>query len=92
MRNERFEWDDLKAAQNWVKHRVSFEEASLALDDPHGLDVRQDYDDEFRSLLIATANGRILAVVYTERGLRIRLISARRATKNEKNDYFTHGA
>jgi uncharacterized protein len=67
-------------------------EACFAFDDPCGLDVFQAHDAEYRSLLIATASGRILAVVYTERGLRKRLISARRATKNEKNDYFTQGA
>ena len=89
MRDDHFEWDDTKAAANWAKHKVSFSEARAAFDDPNGLYLPQDHDTEDRILLIATTTGRILAVAHVERGVRRRIISARRATKHEKDDYFT---
>lgn len=88
MRNDRFEWDDAKAASNLFKHEVSFEDAARAFDDPYALQRWQEHDDEERILLIATSDGRLLAVVYTERGVRFRIISARKATKGEQDDYF----
>ena len=89
MRDDHFEWDDAKAASNRAKHKVSFEQARIAFDDPNRIEIPLNDDDEDRVLLVATASGRILAVVYTERASRIRIISAREATKHEQNDYFT---
>ena len=85
-----FEWDDDKAAANVRKHGVSFEQAALAFRDLFAvewLDMREDYGEE-RIILVGTSQGQILAVVYTEREERIRIISARRATKHEKDTYF----
>jgi uncharacterized protein len=85
-----FEWDDAKAADNLRKHGVSFEFAAKAFRDPFGIewiDDREDYG-EVRTILLGTADGSILVVVYTERESRIRLISARRATKNEQDRYY----
>ena len=85
-----FEWDDNKAAANVRKHGVSFEQAALAFRDLFAvewLDMREGYGEE-RIILVGTSQGQILAVVYTEREERIRIISARRATKHEKDTYF----
>ena len=85
-----FEWDDDKAAANVRKHGVSFEQAALAFRDLFAvewLDMREGYGEE-RIILVGTSQGQILAVVYTEREERIRIISARRATKHEKDIYF----
>jgi len=90
MAKRAFEWDDAKAAENYVKHGVSFELAAEVFGDPFGverLDDREDYGED-RFVLIGTAEGAVLTVVYSERNGRIRLISARQATKREQDDYF----
>jgi uncharacterized protein len=46
MRNDRFEWDDAKAASNLFKHDVSFDDAAKAFDDPYALQRWQGHDDE----------------------------------------------
>ncbi|MCA3746556.1 BrnT family toxin [Phenylobacterium sp.] len=84
-----FEWDGAKAAENFRKHGVSFELAAKAFRDPFGMewiDDREDYG-EVRTLLLGMADGSVLTVVYTERGSRIRLTSARRATRYEQDRY-----
>ena len=88
--NESFEWDEAKAAENYVKHGVSFETAIKVFGDPFGierLDDREDYGEE-RFILIGTAEEAVITVVYTERNGRFRIISARRATRHEQDDYF----
>jgi uncharacterized DUF497 family protein len=90
MRDVEFEWDDKKAAENVAAHGVSFETARLVFGDAFGvelLDDRRDYGEE-RWVRIGMAEGAILVVVYTERSARKRLISARRATKLEQDEYF----
>jgi uncharacterized DUF497 family protein len=51
------------------------------------LDDRENYGEE-RFVMIGTAEGVVLFVAYTERGERFRIISARRATQHEQDDYF----
>jgi len=86
----RFEWDPNKAKQNLEVHDVSFDEASTAFRDALSLAI---YDplhsaEEDRFVLIGNSHrGRLLVVVHTERGDNIRLISARRASKNERTQY-----
>ncbi|MBI1360486.1 MAG: BrnT family toxin [Alphaproteobacteria bacterium] len=85
-----FEWDDGKAFENLRKHGVSFELAAKAFRDPLGvewIDQREDYGEE-RTILLGMADGTILVVVYTERDERIRLISARKALRDEKDIYY----
>ena len=85
-----FEWDDAKADDNHHKHGVSFELAAKAFRDPlavEWIDMRQDYGEE-RSILYGMADGARLVVVFTERDERIRLISARRALRDEKDIYY----
>ena len=83
------DFDGAKAASNLRKHGVSFEEAASSLFDPHAL-VREDIHalGENRLVLLGMSlRGRLLVVVYTVRGDVVRLISARRATRNEGMHY-----
>jgi uncharacterized DUF497 family protein len=85
-----FEWDDAKAHANLQKHGISFEEAASAFGDPLSVTI-DDPDhsaDEARFLLLgATHIGQVVVVAHTERQDNIRIISARRATRQEKRDY-----
>ena len=90
MQDENFEWDDDKNAANYVKHGVSFEEARLVFKDAFAIgeyDDRADYGEE-RFIIVGMAEGVLIFVAYTERGDRVRIISARRATSHEQNDYY----
>jgi len=88
----KFEWHDAKAEANLQAHGVSFELAKTVFNDVFAierLDDREDYGEE-RFVVIGMAKGHImLYVAYTERDQRIRIISARRATEREQDDYFT---
>jgi uncharacterized DUF497 family protein len=91
---DNFEWDDKKAARNYAKHGVSFKEAMNVFRDPFAigeLDNWEAYGEE-RFILIGMAGNRLLNVVYTERGERIRIISSRRATKHERENYYRQNA
>ena len=90
MDDDRFEWDNHKAVANWQKHGITFRQATKVFDDPIALekiDEREDYGEE-RINLIGMHDGIILHITYTERGERIRLISARKAKKHERNYYY----
>ena len=90
-----FSWDARKALGNIAKHGISFEEAATVFGDPEAL----DWDDlehspsEVRSVRLGfSISGRILFVVYTVRRLKdgqetIRIISARQATRKERQAY-----
>lgn len=85
-----FDWDHGKSLLNRKKHHVSFELAITAFDDPFALiapDSRHSIG-EVREWLIGESDDGVLVVVYTvrEQGV-VRLISARRATRKERNDY-----
>lgn len=85
-----FEWDDAKAASNLIKHGVSFFYTRAAFDDPAGveiLDDRRDYGEERYNLIAKMPDKIVLFVTYTERGTGIRIISARRASKQEIGIY-----
>ena len=89
-----FEWDPRKAEANAAKHGVSFEEAVSVFLDPDGLDgpdvEHSGIERRFRRLG-KSANGRVLMAAYTLRGTgdaeKIRLISARRASRRERAAY-----
>jgi uncharacterized protein len=83
-----FEWDLAKDEANRKKHGISFEQAKAAFDDPFALDFADEFEDEFRSILLGTADGMVLFVVYTERPPITRIISARKANKHEQNRYY----
>jgi uncharacterized protein len=85
-----FEWDEEKAKQNLKKHRVSFEEASTVFGDPLALTIPDPLHSEEEDRFITLGEShrrRLLVVVSTERGDKIRLISARVATRRERKDY-----
>jgi len=85
-----FEWDAKKAKLNLGKHKVSFEEASTVFGDPLSRTIFDPLhsDDEERFVILGESHRqRLLAVVFTDRGERIRIISARIATRREKKNY-----
>jgi hypothetical protein len=91
----KFEWDNAKAQANLRTHGVSFDLAKTVFRNPFAverLDDREDYGEE-RFVMIGMAEGNILLfVAYAEREERIRMISARRATQYEQDDYFQQNA
>jgi uncharacterized DUF497 family protein len=85
-----FEWDARKDASNQRKHGVAFAEALSVFADARALtfDDIDHSDFEDRSFTFGrSSRGRLLVVVHTNRGDAIRLISARKATSNEKRIY-----
>jgi uncharacterized DUF497 family protein len=82
-----FEWDDAKAAANLAKHGVSFKEAVSAMLDPDAVILGDPLHTDRFALIGASTSGRVLYVVHIERGVRDRIISARRATKAEEITY-----
>ena len=82
-----FEWSDRKARINLRKHGVAFTEACTVFGDPLALTIADpDHSsEEERSVTLGySVRGRLLVVVHTERGARIRVISARVATPRER--------
>ncbi len=83
-----FEWDEIKARANLRKHRVDFADAATVFGDARAVTIVQENSDEERYATIGVdALGRPLVVIYTVRGERIRIISARRATRRERAEY-----
>ena len=85
-----FEWDEAKAAANQKKHRVTFEEAATVFNDPLAVifDDEVHSREEQREIMVGhSTKERLLLVYFTERKGVIRIISARRATKKERQDY-----
>ena len=88
----RFEWDPAKAASNQKKHGVSFQEAQSVFYDEFAIQFRdeQSSDAEDRFLMLGlSSKAQLLLVCHCERGSGdvIRIISARRATRNERKHY-----
>lgn len=85
-----FEWDKTKAEANLLKHEVSFDEAKTVFNDPLYIDFYDpDHSDrEDRYIIIGESQqSRLLIVSYTEREHKTRLISARAATRREREYY-----
>ena len=86
-----FEWDARKAAANLAKHGVSFDEALTVFADPLGRlqdDDRHSVSETRLILLGRSSADRLLAVMFTDRGTeRVRLVSARQATRSERRQY-----
>lgn len=81
-----FEWDSDKNRINQDKHRIAFEDAKTLFDEPH-LRLLCANHDERRWIALGPVDGRLIAVIYTERENRIRLISARATRKSERKIY-----
>jgi len=85
-----FEWDSTKAESNIIKHKVSFEEASTIFADNSSITI----DDPLHSItekrfitIGVSVNNRVLVVIHTARAKKIRIISARKASNKEKQQY-----
>ena len=83
------EWDDEKNQKNFKKHGIYFEDAARIFLDDDKIDefdeIHSDFEDRYK--VIGRVRN-ILAVIYTERGEKLRLISARQATKKEEAQYY----
>ena len=89
-----FKWDTNKAIANWKKHRVTFTEAmQIFFDDLSSTIADEEHSDsEKRFVTIGESKrNRILVVSHTEEESEIRIISARVASKREKQQYQEHG-
>jgi uncharacterized DUF497 family protein len=85
-----FEWDKRKALANRKKHGITFEEASTVFSDPLSLTIPDPVHSsgEDRYISIGTsAESKLIVIVHTDRQNMIRIISARKATGNEKRQY-----
>jgi hypothetical protein len=85
-----FEWDPEKARMNQRKHRVSFKEAAKVFRDPIGITAfdpdHSEEEERYITIGCSTA-GRLLMVAHTDRGSKIRIISAREVTRVEREAY-----
>lgn len=83
------EWDDVKNEKNFKKHKIYFEDAAWIFLDENRLEYFDELhsDDEDRIKVIGKVD-KVLVVIYTERGEKYRLISARYATKKEEAEYY----
>ena len=85
-----FEWDDSKAESNERKHRVPFTEAMTVFADLLSLTGydpdHSDGEDRYITMGMSAA-GRLLLVSHTDRGEKVRIISARKAGRRERRDY-----
>ncbi len=90
-----FEWDDRKAASNEIKHGISFDEAADAFSDPYARVIpdpdHSDYEERF-ILIGMSLSARVLTVCHCERnsGTSIRIISARKSTRTEREAYWRY--
>lgn len=85
-----FEWDEEKSQSNLRKHGVGFEEASTVFGDPFSVTIADPEHSirEHRWMTLGhSAKHRLLVVVHTDRGSRIRIISARVAARSERKTY-----
>ncbi len=85
-----FEWDPEKSEENKKKHGISFEEVtgiwqSICLEFSH---IARSKDGESRSATVGLFRGEVYTVIWTGRGEKIRIISARKARNGEKKAYF----
>ena len=85
------EWDEAKAELDLTLHGVTFGLAKTVFRDTcavERIDDRQDYGEDRFNIVGMAEGGVLLFVAYTERENRIRVISARRTTHHEQDDYF----
>jgi uncharacterized DUF497 family protein len=84
-----YQWDPTKADGNLEKHGIDFADAVGVFEDEWSLTLKEQFITGERRFVTVGSDflGRVLVVVYTYRGDDIRLISARKATKGERNVY-----
>ena len=88
----KFEWDDNKEQINIRKHGIDFNTAAYVFDDFYHIEIfdeaHSESEDRFIAIGMVDDIAVIIAVIYTERGEIIRIISARKATRREKEVYY----
>jgi uncharacterized protein len=84
-----FEWDPANDEANELKHDISFTEAIMVFDDPQHIveDATRPEHGEKRTIAVGRVGPFVMAVIFTERQQRRRIISARRARRNERERY-----
>ncbi len=85
-----FEWDEVKAKENLLKHKVPFDEGETIFNDPFLLtypDIDNSETEERYVNIGVSAKDRILVLIHTERRGKICIISCRKATMRERRDY-----
>ncbi len=83
------EWDDNKAESNYKKHGIRFRVAARIFLDDNRIDYFDDLHSDFEDRWKIIGKVRdVLAVIYTERGEKYRIISARYATREEEEEYY----
>lgn len=85
----KFEWDENKNIKNKAKHGMPFEDAKDIFNDQDRLIFEQERNGEKRFLTVGKAFLAIISLAYTLRGAVVRIISARRANKNERRAYLS---
>jgi len=85
-----FEYDPIKSASNLLKHGIDFDQAQVLWDDPWVLEAPARTSDEQRFLTIGKIEDKHWAVIWTPRGDAVRIISARRARKEEIDHYESY--
>ena len=81
-----FDWDEAKRARTLKLRGIDFQDAAIALMSPH-IEKRSDKNGEVRSLAVCDATAMIIAVVYTPRDGKCRIISVRPASRYERKEY-----
>lgn len=87
MASQEFEWDDAKRRSTIRKHGIDFEDAKLIFDGRPVLHAPSNPKGEERWIAVGSLGGLTIAVIYTFRGEKIRLVTARRANKREREHY-----
>ena len=82
-----FEFDQAKSEANRLKHGIDFVQAQELWKDLYALQIQAKSDTEPRFALIASMQGKVWSVFFTERNSKIRIISARRSRTNEEDLY-----
>jgi len=88
----RFEWDDAKEEANIAKHDIDFDTAIDLFDGRAVIETQSAYPEEERWQRTGIVGERFMTVIWTRRGDVIWIISARRARRNEKRDYYNNDA
>lgn len=87
-----FEWDENKEKINIKRHKIDFTTAAFVFDDDNRLEIFDDkhsiYEERYLTIGLVNKVAVVVTVVYTERGQNIRLISARKATAEERRMYY----
>ena len=85
-----FEWNGDKAKKNFKKYKVSFEKGSTIFGDPLSVTIDDPTHSQQEERFVTVGQSvkhRVLVVAHIDRGTRIRIISARKATHNERKGY-----